>query len=218
MVLRALKERPFDVLSHPSLGLGEEKLRNIAENWLYERIKYESMSDAEKEAYDNRKKLQSYEEKEKQAEAAKELEQKKQLEAKWQKHWHEQIISALEKSPLPKTPATVKRMAYYLAQSIKQGIKMEAKDVIPMVKADYENDLKSILGGLPEEEVYSTLGPEIVKKLRKQDVQKVKGKIKNKAEGKGSQGKAPSMMDSRLRKPMSIEEFRERNRRIATGQ
>lgn len=159
----------FDVLAK----LGYDP-RDLSEKYLVKQLEEESLSPEEKKLREYERKLAEFENEKKQKEKQMEEEQRLQLINKYTADYSNQVVEALETSGLPKTPHTVKRMAYYLHQGLQRGYDLTAKDVVKLVKEDYIEEQKSLLGGLDPDAITQLLGKETVAKLRKQELSKLK--------------------------------------------
>lgn len=170
--IRLLKEDPRKVLSHPSIG---HDLKKFAEDILLEQLQDEMLSPQEKEIREYKSKLAKYEEQERKTKEAEDAKNKESVKAKYAEDYNKQIIDALEAGGLPKTEYTVQRMIYYMSKAIENGYEMSALDVRDLVKRDYQQDTKSLYSGLDSEALLAILGDDVVKKLKKEDIKKVKG-------------------------------------------
>lgn len=200
--IRVLKEDPIKVLTDPRLGVNARK---VAEEYLLAQLEEDAMDPRDKELRDTKKRLAEKEEAEKRA---KEEQEQKRLEAekaKYREHYQAEIIAALDKSGLPKTEATVKRTAYYLGRAIEKGLDLKAEDVVDMVREDYLNEQKQLVGGLEPEKIMEMF-PELADKIRKHAVQSHKKKREAMMPGRAaSQPEAPKRRGSQK---MSKDEWR----------
>lgn len=163
-LIRLLRDEDsvFDVLQ--KLGLDP---RNISERYLIKQLEEDVMSPEEKETRDMKRKLAEYENQKKQSEKAKEDEERLALINKYTNDYSAQVIDALENNGLPKTPHTVKRMAYYMHQSLQRGYDLKASDVVHLVREDYQEDQKALYGSLDGDKLVEILGKDITDKIRK---------------------------------------------------
>lgn len=170
-VISMLKDEDsvFEVLSK----LGYDP-RELSEKYLVKRLEEETLSPQEKELREYKRKLAEFENAKKAEEERIQEEQRITLINKYTNDYSTQVVDALETSGLPKTPHTVKRMAYYLHQSLQRGYDLTAKDVVHLVKEDYMEEQKALFGSLDTDSITSLLGKETVEKLRKQELSKLK--------------------------------------------
>lgn len=209
-LIRLLKSDPLRVLSHPSLG---HDVRKIAEDFLFQRIQEDAMTPEQKESADAKRKVKEYEE---MIQAQKSEEEKKRadaLRARYEDSYSRDIIETLKTSGLPQTPSTVKRMAYYMHQALIKGYELKAGDVVDLVKTDYETEIKELFGPLDAERLISLLGEDTAKKIRLADL----SKLKRPGQTIKANEQAPSPEGTQKKKGITLEEWRERNRKIMEG-
>lgn len=172
-VINLLRKDPFKVLTDPSLGINA---RELAEKFLMQQLEDEANpKDAE-----NRKLKQQLEQIEEEKRLARQDEEKRQAEVLIKQHtenYTKDISNALETSGLPKTNHTVKRMAYYMAEGLKRGLDLSAKDVVDYVRNDYMNDVKELFSSSDGEILLKLLGEDVAKKIRKYDLSRVSNPI-----------------------------------------
>lgn len=178
--IRLLKTDPKKVLSHPSIGLD---LKNFAEEYLMGQMQEEMMSPEEKKLKEYQEKLRGYEEAEANAKKEEETKQEKAVREKYTADYNNQIITALEQSGLPKTEFTVKRMINYMHSALQKGYELEGKDVVDLVKQDYINDTKALYSNLDADSLMDIIGPDMAKKIREYDLNKVKKPTNNVKDG-----------------------------------
>ena len=161
------------------------KLKEFAEDYLLDIIKDEMLPEEQKIINKQQKELENYKRMIDQQQKQKEQEEMISLQQNFQKDISEKIISSLESTKaLPKTPETIQRIAHYMLKGLERGItQIEPKDVIPLVLEDYQNQIKSLLGGASPEELEKFLGSDKVKALRQFDLKKVKSLDNGTAKG-----------------------------------
>lgn len=202
----------WEVLKHPSIGHDPKKL---AEEFMWGIVQKELMTPEQRELAEAKERLQKFEEEKKKSEQEAQTRQMKELEQRFSADYEGKIISTLEKSGLPKTRRTVSRMAHYMLQGLKQGVKLDPADVVDIVKQDYTEDVKGLFGGLEGEKLFEVLGEDVAKKIRKFDLERV-------ATPAGTatptpNGSGPSSSSAHNGKALSKDEWRERNERIKQG-
>jgi hypothetical protein len=204
-LIHALKTNPREVLSHPALG---HDMRKMIEDWMLEFIETDNLDPKEKENRELKHKIKKAEEKEK-ADAEREQQMEvARLTEQFHVTYQKEIIEALETSGLPKTSETVKSIAGYLKQALKHGAKLHAKDVVDLVRQDYQKKFKSLFGEADAESLVAMFGEEFAEKIRKHELKKLKatGKVPEKQAEGGSTPKA----DKRLSKEEWKEMIRKR--------
>jgi hypothetical protein len=210
--LRLLKENPLEVLKHPALG---HDLRKLAEEYIYQELQKESMDPKERELLEYKEKIRKYEDQERKTKEDMEAKDREELKTKFAQDYHKDIIQALDKSGLPKSATTVKKMAFYLHQAAKRGYKVGAADVVDLVREDYTRELRDLYGSADGESLLSMLGEDVAAKIRNYDLKKVKGSFPVNPLGRDKQT-APKEERTR-KKEISKDEWKERLQRIKDG-
>lgn len=181
--------------------------RQWAEEFLMGELKREQMTPEQKKAADNEIKLKEYESERKRLDAQKLEDEKQAAQQKHMQNYDKLFVEALGKSGLPKTAYTIKRMAELQLVNLKQKLNLDADQLAKVVREDYIAEQKQLYGALDGDQLIEMLGPEMVKKLSKAQI----AKLKAKASG-GSSATQPR--SSNEKPPMSWREYQRRNRRL----
>lgn len=179
MIVSLLEERPMDLLAHAAQLNGVDA-RKLVEEWLYENhYKLDQMKPEEKKIWEQQKELERFREEKKRNEAVIEKEKFEAARQAYRANFEKDIIGALEQGGLPKTSRTVQRMASYMHQALKTGVRMSASDVMPLVRQDYEADIKEMLGPMNGEGLARFVGDTNLKKLRDFELGKLRAQGAN---------------------------------------
>lgn len=181
--------------------------RQWAEEFLMGELKREQMSPEQKKAADNEMKLKEYETARKHQEAKKLDDEKQAAQQKHMQNYDMLFVEALGKSGLPKTAYTIKRMAELQLVNLKQKLNLDADQLAKVVREDYIAEQKQLYGALDGDQLIDLLGPELVKKLSKAQIAKLKAKAS------GGSGSTP-LTRSSDKPAMSWREYQRRNRRL----
>lgn len=200
-IIKAFEEDPSNVFK--KLG---SKGREAAERYLLEQIQEEMLDPKEKELRDLKK---FKEEIEKERETAKEAAKRKELEAqeaKYAEDFQKTIISALDKSGLPKSPESIKRMAQLMSKNLELGLELTPEELAHEVKNDLQGMLKSLIKEASGDQLVAMFGEDIANRIRKYDIQKLQEK-QGSVFGKSNkqEASAPRPKSSR---PMSMDEWK----------
>lgn len=197
-----LKEDPLAVISDPRLGIDARK---AAESYLWREIQKEQMTPEQRrleelEHFKRQKEIeeQEYQKKQEEEQFNSETEKKRQF-------YQENIINALKEEGLPSEPAVVKRMAEHIKYCKMNGIEVDFKKIASNVREDFIKWIGSFTSGLPDEKVYSTIPEEFIKRLRKEDLRRLREKGLAPKPGPKSE---PSKKESTTKK-MTTEEWLE---------
>ncbi len=167
-----LKENPMAILTNPNIGLDFKKL---AQEFLLAEIEKEKLSPEQRELLETKELLKAAEMDKK---TAQEKIEKSRMDALVQHHSEQiekDITTTLETSGLPKTRSTVKRIAYYMEQGLTRGVPLQAKDVVDLVRADYQREILELFSTADGDTMSKMLGDPIIKKLMDAQLKKING-------------------------------------------
>jgi hypothetical protein len=170
-LVRLLKENPLQVLSDPRLGID---IKKIAQDFLYAEIQKEQMTPEQRELHDTKQKLAEMEEEKKTSQKKIEDERFQELVKHHSTQLDKEISAALQTANLPKSPTTIKRVAFYMMEGLKRGVELKASDVMDIVRNDYISDFRDMFGLADGETMTKVLGDEVVKKLREYDLNRLR--------------------------------------------
>jgi len=133
----------------------------------------EVMDPKDKELRDLRKDKATREEEAATAKKEAEEEEMVKLSGEYRDQYEKSFQTCLEASGLPKTPHTVKRLAFYMHEGVKRGLDLKPEDVVVFVKEEYLEEQKSLFSSLDGENLLKFLGEDLAKKIRKYDTGRV---------------------------------------------
>lgn len=206
-LINMLKTDPWRVLAHPSLG---HDLRKIAEEFVYQRIQEDKMTPEQRELMEVKEKLRVKEETEQVQKDAEVEKQNATLRAHYEDEYTKDILDTLKVSGLPQTARTVKQMAYYMYQGLERGVEMRAADVVKMVEEDYKKDIQEFIAPLDGDRLSNFLSEDLLKKIRGIDM----ARLKKPGQVISAKEQATGTSPTSSTKKITIEEWRERNRRM----
>lgn len=167
--INELRTNPRKVLADKSLGVD---LHQIAKEILEEEIQnsQKSPEQLEREKIENELKMLKEEREREKSQREKEIAQAKYEQEV--ERYDMKITKALEASTLPKSPYTVKKIAEYLSLAIENGINADPEDVLPLVQAEIQDDIKQMFGVMPEDVIEKIIGKDVLTKVRKKNLAK----------------------------------------------
>lgn len=166
-----LRANPFEVLADPELGVDvQQAVRQYIEKQLEDQKKSPEQLRAE-ELEAKLKKIEEERETERKSLQEKEFEL---LKEKAQEEYDRQITAAIDKSTLPKSEYTVKRVADWLLMGLQDGLDITAEDVIPLVEEQMKRDLQEMFSVMPEDVIENLVGKDKLGKIRKSNIAKAK--------------------------------------------
>lgn len=178
-LIQLLKEDPLKVLAHPQMFGDETKVRELVEKWLWQRVERERMDPKERERIEMQEKLRAYEESEKERKAAEQRQAKESMEREAKVNLDKEIQAAIQEAGLPMTAYNFKRMASYMLSAWNEGKRVAAKDCVPLVRQDLQNDIRemfevgnedAIISLLTSDKAWDNIRKADLKRLRKPPV------------------------------------------------
>ncbi|PJZ98862.1 hypothetical protein CH369_18020 [Leptospira levettii] len=192
-----LKSDPLDVLER--MGLDVEAL---AEDRLYRKIQFESMTPEEQEAYINRERLKHYEEQERIRREQEAYQKFNNQKAFLLEKAIREIQEEVEKHDLPRDNATLKKFVNYMNKAVENKISVRISDLVHLVKEDIEKEEKEYLNRYKKKDIdklLNYLGEDTIKEIQKKQVAKLKNPYVTSTKPAntigGKKGKAPSLDD-----------------------
>lgn len=172
---RQIQENPEVLLEQ----LGPKKYE-LAQQWLLESIQQQLYPEDPKDA-----KIREYEQKLQQIQAeeqrkAQEAEQARVQEAvaRRRQEISETLSKAMEATPLSSDPevaaSTLREMALYMRAAAERGEEVSVEDIVSHVQNTKFQSFYRLAAALDGEQLVSFLGDDIVKKIRKHDLQRLK--------------------------------------------
>lgn len=169
--VKALKNNPFQVLSHPSLGI--ENLHEAAEKFLWGKIQREKMTPEERQLQDDQAELERLRTIEaKRAEAEKSQREEAQKAAIREK-MQTDIIAALDQSGIPRSDWSVRRMASLMKAALANRIDVTPMEVAQKVKGEYIENYRHMIQGMTPDQIIETFGEDAAKKILDHQIKKV---------------------------------------------
>lgn len=165
--IQELRKNPKKALQNPAIGLD---IKELAASILQEEIERSQKSPEQLRAEEAELKLQEL--------MAERENEKKELEAKQLEMLTEReyerydnlMSSALESSDLPKSPYVVKKMTEYMIMAVENGIDVDPKDVVPLIREEIHADIQQMFGAMPVEVIEQIMGKDIMGKLKSKRV------------------------------------------------
>jgi hypothetical protein len=176
--IQELRKNPKKALSNPAIGLD---IKQFAAEILQEEIEQaqKTPEQIKEEALQRElEELKAERAREKEEMNARELER---LTEREYERYDNLMSAAIESSDLPKSPYVVKKMTEYLMMGIENGIDVEPKDVIPLIREEIQNDIQEMFQVMPAEVIEQILGKSNIEKLRKKRVASAKAPVPVKA-------------------------------------
>ena len=200
-IVKAFEDDPANILER----LGPKGLE-AAEKFLMKKIQEQMKSPEEREYEMTKAELAKYKEQEKLAKEAEEKQKISAQEAKYAQEFQATIISALEKTGLPKTPDLVKRMAFIMSKNLELGLDLSPDELAQEVRKDQQELIKSLSKDASIEQLLEMLGPDIANKIRKYDLEKLK--LKRNPVLSPDKPEVFENTEKRSKKPVSMDEWK----------
>lgn len=89
--------------------------------------------------------------------------------------YNETINEAIAQSTLPKgNPYVVGKIADYMLAGLKEGIKVDPKDIMPMIQEEIQDEFRQMVGLMGVEAAEKLIGKDILDKIRKKNLARAK--------------------------------------------
>jgi hypothetical protein len=177
---KTLLEDPKAVLMHPDVR-DRINFRALAEEFLGAELQKEMMSPEQRELEELRQYKKQQDEARVNAEKEQltrtQQEEMTRLQQRAAQEYDKKITDVLAQSNLPKTAYTVKRVAELLHGALTKGYDLDVQTAVDMVREGYMTDVQSLVGGLEGESLVKLLGGDILKRLRKYDLERIKAQL-----------------------------------------
>jgi len=162
-----------ELLNHPEVGLNFEE---IATEHLAQKFQRQAMDPRERELLEAREQLAAYKQQEESRAQAEQKAQNDRFVAEYRKEIQADIDKHVKSAGLPETPRIKNQVVSYLRKAVEAGYTdLTAKDVMPLVKRDFEADVRALVSGRDGPSIAALLGDEVVGTLRQHSVQTFKG-------------------------------------------
>lgn len=181
--------------------------RKWSEEFLLRELQKEAETPEQKKARENEEALRQYRDKEKKDAENKESQDREKLTNSERERLDKLFTQALYESGLPRTKFTVKRMAELQLINIKNKFELKPDQLAKLVREDYINEQKSLLGALEGDQLLDFLGPEITKKFSKAQIAKLKSRG-----GGGGSSKGGPVARNQPETGMTWREYQKKNR------
>lgn len=181
-LFKKLSENPEEILNNPDLGLSREQRKKLAEKILNDELDLQAKSPEQLKLEAAEAQLEELLKEKKEAQSAKEAAEFDRLKAEAASQIEQEIMEAIETGDLPKSNYITKKMADLAGIAFSHGIDINMKDLIPLVKKQYVEDMRDMLNKMPDDLVEELISRDRIKKIRgsylssikKQQVQQVK--------------------------------------------
>lgn len=165
--IQELRKNPRKALQNPAIGLD---VKELAASILQEEIERSQKTPEQIRAEEAEAKLQELMEEREREKKELEAKQLEMLTEREYERYDNLMSSALETSDLPKSPYVVKKMTEYMIMAVENGIDVDPKDVIPLIRDEIHSDIQQMFGAMPAELIEQIIGKETLGKIKKSRV------------------------------------------------
>lgn len=177
-LFKLLKENPIEALKNPALGVD---VRKMVEDQILREYEEAQLSEPERKAKELERQLQERERKIQEYEQAKASEAQRQLEERVFQETQRQFVAALDAADLPRNQETIYMMADVARLNLENGIELSPAQMAAEVKDRLSQMHTHIVRSLDGEKLMSYLGDDVITKVLKYAVEKVKAQENNTA-------------------------------------
>lgn len=191
--LARIKEDPYSVLSE--LGLDPSEL---SEKWLRQKLEEEftEIDPREKQMRELQKRLAEYESREKQAKEQEEMTAREKFVESRKEALSKTLAEAMESSVLAKNPETqaalLREMAMYMRAAKEQGEDVTPQELVEHIQSNRFKQYHTLANQFEGDELIEFLGKDVVNKIRKADLERLRGKRQSPAQSWKTEAPAPT--------------------------
>jgi len=185
---KQIKEDPFKVLSDPAFGVD---VKDAIKKYIETEIENSQKSPEQLALEAAKEELRQLREKQENESKTREEQERQAMADKYEREFDDQITNALNSNKIPRSPAAVKKILDYAQLAVNANKEVSINDIIPFVAEELKNDYREHALALPEDALEEFFGKEIVDRLRKTAVKRVKTAA-NQNPAVKAPGKAPS--------------------------
>lgn len=174
-VVEALRGNTEAVLE--ALGIDVDA---FAEERLSRQVQRSMMSPEQQELEDLRayrsQQEQTQQQTQQQQQQTEEQQRTEQMVHQYRQQYDQDITRALSQVEVPKTAATVRRVAVLMKNALNHGYDLPVETAASMVQEELRSDVSTMYGGLEGEQLIKQLGPELTRKIRAYDLAQIKAR------------------------------------------
>ena len=205
--LSRIKDDPYSVLSE--LGLDPSEL---SEKWLRQKLEEEfaDVDPRDKQMRELQKRLEEYEGRERQAKEEEELSAREKFVESRKEALSKTLAEAMEATVLSKHPesqaALLREMAMYMRAAKEQGEDVSPQDLVEHLQSNRFRQYHTLANQFEGEELIEFLGKDVVNKIRKADLERLRGKRQSPAQS--WKAEAPSVPQDKKSKFINPSDYR----------
>lgn len=175
--LSKLKDDPYSVLSE--LGLDPSEL---SEKWLRQKLEEEfaEADPRDKQMKELQKRLSDYESREKQAKEQEEMTAREKFIESRKEALSKTLAEAMESTVLSKNPETqaalLREMAMYMRAAKENGEDVTPQDLVEHIQSNRFKQYHTLANQFEGDELIEFLGKDVVNKIRKADLERLRSK------------------------------------------
>lgn len=214
--MERFQQDPLSILKDKRLPINQ---RELAEKMLLASLEEEMLTPEQRKLKEYEAKVKDYETKEQAAAREREehvTEQRREIK---RQEISQMFAKAMESTPLSKDPETaamaMRDMAMMLRAAKERGIEVSAEDLAQHAQAKYQKAMYSLANQLEGEDLIGFLGEDVIKKIRKADLARLKANSQQTQSHKNEDWEAPKSNAPRNR--MDPYAAREQARKLLFG-
>ena len=150
-------------LMNPAIGMD---IKELAASILQDEIERSQKTPEQLRAEEAEARLQELMAEREQEKKTAETQELERLTEREYERYDTLMSNALETSDLPKSPYVVKKMTEYMLMAVENGIDVDPKDVVPLIRQEIHADIAEMFGAMPAEVIEQILGKDTLGKLR----------------------------------------------------
>lgn len=214
--MEAFQKDPLSILRDKRIPIDR---KSLGEKLLLETLEEEMMSPQERELREVKAKLGDFESKEESLKREAEERQTEQRKEIRRQEISQLFSKAMEATPLSKDPETaamaMRDMAMMMRAAKERGIEVSAEELAKHAETKYQKAMYALANQLEGEDLIGFLGEDVIKKIRKADLARLKSNNQQTQSHKQEDWDAPK--SNGTKKPMDAYAAREHARKMLFG-
>jgi hypothetical protein len=188
-LLGKLKQNPIEAALEA--GVSEDTFREMVEQYLYGKIKYDEMTPEQRELAELKKYKEGMEKTQKEREELEKTSKHEQEVLHYQNQYIESYEKAFAEAGVAKSEGAIQRVAQIQLDALEAGWDMPVDMAIHQYNTEQQTSVSSFISSLSEDQLEQVIGKDKMKALRKKEISNLKNPVSNKATPKSASASVP---------------------------
>lgn len=203
-LVELLKSDPLSVLRDPSIGVDVD---SFVQKYVEDQIREMELSPEDKKVQELEKELKGIKE---QYEKEKSEREQQELQAKEEAYFNQlqdEMVGAIEKSKLPYAPYVAKRVADIMLTALDMNKEITAAKAVQILESSLMSEDRDRFGKMSEDQIEEYLGEELLSRMQKHRLSKVKKQSESPAPKVAAVAKPEPKKEDKSSKTVNTRDF-----------